>query len=449
MDDPYGCAGRILVLIVLFVISGIFYGFSAALSELSHSDREEEAKSGTDRRNTRIRKCLDEPRRFTNTVQLIGALNAVVLSLYEVPFFASLAAAHTSAADTGTDFIYFLYVCLFAFCLIVLMLAFTFFASRKIACAKPEKYVRRYVDFIWTVTGFFRPMAYLTTKFSHLIIRLRGIDPLADDSDVTEEEIISMVDEGHEQGVLQDSEAEMIRNIFELNDKDAKDIMTHRKNIVAVDGSMTLEETLPYILEQNFSRFPVFEDDIDTLIGILHIKDAMQCFRQESLHAKRVRDIPQLLRTITYIPETRSIDVLFRDMQREKNHIVVVVDEYGQTSGIVAMEDILEEIVGNIMDEYDVEEDPITKQADGSYVMLGMTPLEDVEDELGIEFEDEDNETLNGFLISKLDRIPSDKEHIEIECLGYRFRVLSVANKTIGRILVTKIPEQHKEQEDL
>jgi len=441
MDDPYGCLGRILVLIVLFIISGIFYGFNAALSELSHSDREEEAKSGTDRKSTRILKCLDEPRRFINTVQLIGTINTVILALYEVPYFAALAAS-------DSELIYFLYLLLFGFCLIVLQLAFTVFASRKIACAKPEQYVRRYIDFIWMVIGLFRPMAYITTKLSHIVIRTRGIDPLADEDDVTEEEIISMVDEGHEQGVLQDSEAEMIRNIFELNDKDAKDIMTHRKNIVAVDGSWTLEETMPYVLEQNFSRFPVFEEDIDTLIGILHIKDAMQCFQQEDLHSRKIRDIPRLLRTITYIPETRSIDVLFREMQQEKNHIAVVIDEYGQTSGIVAMEDILEEIVGNILDEYDVEEEPITKQSDGSYIMLGMTPLEDVEDELGIKFEDEDNETLNGFLISKLDRIPSDKEHIEIECLGYRFRVLSVSNKTIGRVLVTKIPEQRKEQED-
>lgn len=442
MDDPSGCLIRIIVLIVVFIVTGVFYGFGAALQVISRTDFE-----GNDSpAEYKAIKCFENPHRFVNTVQMIGIINTVFLALYEVPFFASLC-TQKHAGSLDSSMLYLLFTALFAFILIILTLVFTVFAPKKIGAAHSSRFIKRYIGFVWAVITVLSPIAFIITKLSHIPVRICGIDPLSTGNDVTEEEIISMVDEGNEQGVLKDSEAEMIHNIFDLNDKDAKDIMTHRKNIVSIDGDMTLENVLQFVLEQNFSRFPVFDENIDTLIGILHIKDTMQLYRQERLRNKKIRDIKQLLRPITYIPETRSIDVLFRDMQREKNHIVVVIDEYGQTSGIVAMEDILEEIVGNILDEYDVEEDPITRQPDGSYIILGMTPLEDIEDELSIDFQDEDNETLNGFLISRLDRIPCEKEHIEIPCCGYIFRVLTLDNKTIGRVLVMKSDENNIKEE--
>ena len=258
---------------------------------------------------------------------------------------------------------------------------------------------------------------------------------------VTEEEIISMVNEGHENGLLEANETELIHNIFEYGDKEAGDIMTHRKNIVAVDGTMKLKDALNYMLDQNYSRFPVYEENIDNIIGFLHFKDAVKANRDPKEQEKMIRELPNILRPARFIPETRNISDLLRTMQKQKLHFVIVVDEYGQTAGLVTMEDIIEEIVGNIQDEYDMEEEDIVELPDHSFIIRGVTPLEDVEDALDVSFGEDEIETLNGFLISVLDRIPADDEHIVINHSGYRFAVQSIQNKVIQKVHVSKLPE--------
>ena len=185
------------------------------------------------------------------------------------------------------------------------------------------------------------------------------LNPSSHEDDVTEEEIISMVNEGHEQGVLRASEAEMIHNIFEFGDKEAKDIMTHRKNLIAIDGELSYNDAVPFIIENNKSRYPVYLEDIDNIIGVLHIKDAFAFAQKNEVFRTSIKDIKGLIREVDFVPETLNIHTLFQKMQAKKSHLVIVVDEYGQTEGIVAMEDILEVIVGNILDEYDEEEHDI------------------------------------------------------------------------------------------
>ena len=258
---------------------------------------------------------------------------------------------------------------------------------------------------------------------------------------MTEEEIISMVNEGHEKGLLEANETELIHNIFEYGDKEAGDIMTHRKNIVAVDGTMKLKDALNYMLDQNYSRFPVYEENIDNIIGFLHFKDAVKANRDPKEQEKMIRELPNILRPARFIPETRNISDLLRTMQKQKLHFVIVVDEYGQTAGLVTMEDIIEEIVGNIQDEYDMEEEDIVELPDHSFIIRGVTPLEDVGEALGVSFGEDEIETLNGFLISILDRIPADDEHIVINHSGYRFAVQSIQNKVIQKVHVSKLPE--------
>ena len=233
----------------------------------------------------------------------------------------------------------------------------------------------------------------------------------------------------------------LVRNIFRYMDKDAKDIMTHRKNIIFVDGADTLENVLAFMLEENFSRFPVVKEDIDDIIGFIHIKEAMKCYLKENLRQVKVHELTNYIRPVAFIPETKNIDKLFKQMQANKNHIAVVLDEYGQTSGIVTMEDILEEIVGNIMDEHDEEEEMISTQIDGSYLVDGLTELEDLEELLGIKFEKDDYETLNGFLIDQLDRVLSEDD-TEIDIVkyeGHSFTVLSIHNNTIERVKIEKL----------
>lgn len=241
---------------------------------------------------------------------------------------------------------------------------------------------------------------------------------------------------------MQKEAAGLIRNVFRYMDKDARDIMTHRKNIIGIDGDMALEEALIFMLDEKFSRFPIYHEDIDEIVGIIHLREAMTGYLNPELRKVPIGKLSDYIRPVTFIPETKSIDTLFKEMQAEKNHIVIVLDEYGQTSGLVAMEDILEEIVGNILDEHDEEEEMILRQKDGSLIVNGLTELEDLEDLLSITFETEEYETLNGFLIAKLDRIPSEDEAGVVEEQGYRFTVLTADNNIIQSVKIEKQQEE-------
>ena len=253
-----------------------------------------------------------------------------------------------------------------------------------------------------------------------------------------EENILSMVNESHEQGYIEASEAEMISNIFEFGDKQAQDIMTDRSNITAIEAEMTLNDAMNFMLNESNSRFPVYKENLDHIIGIIYLKDAFRIARNRSLLDIPIGEVEGLLRTAHFIPETRNVDDLFKTMRATKLQMVMVIDEYGQTSGLVALEDILEEIVGNIMDEYDEDEGHIEQKANNKFIIDGMTPLEELEERFDISFGEVPVETLNGYLISKMERIPTEKDRFSITVEGYKFKVIEVSNKMIKKVVVEK-----------
>ena len=227
----------------------------------------------------------------------------------------------------------------------------------------------------------------------------------------------------------------MISNIIEFDEKEVMDIMTHRKKVVSIDASLTVEEAMQFAMQQQYSRFPVCDETIDNIVGILHIRDLMKYYISGEDKSVAVREIcgePYL------VPDTLPIDVLWNDMRTKKMHMAIAIDEYGQTAGLVAMEDILEEIVGAISDEYDVDEKMIIKQTEGRFLMKGMTPLEEVEEALNIEMNQEDFETLNGFLVSMLGHIPSEDEKAVFSYMGYKFHIVDVLDKMIRYVRVVK-----------
>lgn len=262
--------------------------------------------------------------------------------------------------------------------------------------------------------------------------------------DSVADEIINIVQESNQQGELPDSEAEMITNIIEFGDKEAHDIMTHRKNIAAIDASTTIRDCFDFVLGENFSRFPVYENDIDHIIGIMHLRDLLKIYADSYKRNHTILELKdEMLFEPHFIPETRNINTLFKEMQSEKVHMAVVIDEYGQTAGIVTMEDILEEIVGNIMDEYDEEEQLIIRSNDGSYIMDGYTLLDDIEDLLDISFEGEDSDTLGGFIVSRLEHLPEDNEQFDTWYGGYRFHLIEVENRRVKRVRVSYEPDDN------
>lgn len=259
--------------------------------------------------------------------------------------------------------------------------------------------------------------------------------------DSVEDEIVSMLSEGQEAGDILESEAEMITNIFGLDEKSASEIMVIRKNISAIEETKNLREALETLTRENFSRLPVFKEDIDHITGILHIKDAVRFYMEGGRQEQPISEIDGLLQKANFVPETSRINSIFKNMQAANSHMVIVIDEYGQTAGIVAMEDIIEEIVGKIFDEHDEVEYDIVKQSDNVYIVNALTSLSDIEDETDVEYDDEENDTLNGFLISLLDRLPENDVGTEIEKDGVKYKILTVEDKIIGKVRMEILPE--------
>ena len=331
-----------------------------------------------------------------------------------------------------------------------LLLAAIFVFAEAFPLPLGSHYPQPVADALWRPASLLQkavlPLTFVLRQLTALLLLPFHTRPGAEDDEVTEDEIISMVNEGHEQGVLDEHEAEMIQNIFELDEKEARDIMTHRKNINALSADTNLREAIAYMTGQTNSRYPVYDGGINNIVGVLHFRDAMVFHYRGDCDDVSIGSIPGLLRDVIFIPETRDISRLFRSMQAQKLQMAVVVDEYGETAGLVTMEDILEEIVGNILDESDEEERMIIPQQDGSFLMDGMTPLEDVGEALGVSFDEEEYDTLNGYLVYRMDRIPDEKDRTVIKARGYLFTIREVQAKTIKWVSVAKAPSEAPEE---
>ena len=442
-----------IVFIAFIVLDAVFYGFGSAIQNVNTGELEHQMEEGNKKAGKLLR-IVNRPTGFINSIQITTNLVGIVTGAY-VFKEAGRKLEQVLVRDHvySSQWLSFLSLFVVAVALIVLLVSFGIMIPKRFAARNPEKWGYGLLPVINTLMIPVIPFAWLANLVTVIVLKLFGIGMTSDNENVTEEDIMSMVNEGHEQGVLEAREAEMITNIFELNDKEAGDIMTHRKNLVALEGDLTLRQAVDFILNEGFnSRYPVYKKEVDQIIGILHMKDALIAVEDKKNADRSLWEMEGLLREAVFIPETRNINDLFKEMQSEKIHMVIVVDEYGQTAGIVTMEDILEEIVGNILDEYDVDEEYIIPSEDGSYLMNGMTLLEDVEKTLNMEFDEEDYDsydTISGLLISKLDRIPQEGEQTEVSVLGYRFKILQVKDKIIQSIRVEKevisAPENHED----
>lgn len=423
----------ISIFLIFIVINAILYGFGAAIQIVNKSIIEERVKDG-DKRSKRLLKWIDNPLKLISSIHI----STIIMNLIVGGYLIQVIGLSIEKTINYGNYIWIYWI--IAIFLLIILTVFGIFVPQKVATRNAENFVYAFYGIVLIILTVVFPFTYVITKFSNAIIRLCGMAPFDNDDNVTEEEIITMVNEGHEQGVLLASEAEMITNIFEFGDKEAQDIMTHRKNIIAIDGNNTINEAFSIILDESNSRYPVYDKDIDNIIGVLHFRDLMKLYADSTKKKSTLIDLKdELLYDAHFIPETRNINALFKSMQSEKIHMAIVIDEYGQTSGIVTMEDILEEIVGNIMDEHDEEEQFILHEEDDSYIMDGSTMLDDIEDLLDIEFEDKDFDTLNGFMIFCLGKIPEEDDDFKVEYSSYEFKILKVESKMIKKVRVKKI----------
>lgn len=444
MDDKY-MIESILLYIAIIVVDAILFGFGTSIKCINQAELEKKVQEG-DKKSIRINRIIKSQNKFFNILQIMITImgiivGAVILRIGKDLIRIFLTEGLKYSLIPAVEILIWI---VSGAILVIFLLSFGMVIPKKLSSKNPEKWVYGLLPIVSIISIPAYLLAFVIYIISTAVLKIFGIDLNEQNEEVTEEEIMSMVNEGHEKGVLLESEAEMITNIFQFDEKNAADIMTHRKNIVAIEDSLTLREVVSIILEENYSRFPVYRENIDDIIGILYLRDVLSCYDSDSFRGKAIIDIEGLIREANFVPETKKVNDLFKEMQSNKNHMEIVIDEYGQTAGLVTMEDILEEIVGNIFDEYDEEKQLIIAQPDGTYYIDGVTPLEDVEEILGIKFEKEEYETMNGFLISKLNKIPQQGEILEVIYDNYSFRIIDVEDKMIHMVRVEKLESDEK-----
>ena len=316
---------------------------------------------------------------------------------------------------------------------------------KRLGMKKTEKVARFTVGLVSAVAKVFRPIIWFLSKSTNAVLRLMGIDPKAEGEEVSEDEILMMVDLGEEQGAIESTEKELIENIFEFNNTTAEDVMVHRTDMVMIWVEDSPQDVIATIRESGMSRFPVYEEDADDIIGILSTRDYL--LNTQHPAPKTLRE---LLRPAYFVPESVRTDVLFRDMQSKKVHLSIVVDEYGGTSGLVTLEDLLEEIVGNIYDEFDPQEEKEIEQLeDNLWKISGSCPLDQVAETLDIEFdEDEESDTLGGLVYAQLSVIPKDGTQLEVEACGLHIKVTEITDRRVEWTLVSKLAPAIEEDED-
>lgn len=308
---------------------------------------------------------------------------------------------------------------------------------RKLVSAKPEEFAFFSVTPLKSLSYIFKPLTFLIIKTTRGLTRIFGVNPDAENSDVTEAEIRMLVDAGNENGTIELSECEMINNIFEFDDITAGDVMTHRTDLVAVEKREPLENVIKVAIEEGFSRIPVYDEVIDNIVGILYVKDLLQLLCEHELGDKTIENF---IRSAIYIPETTRCRVLFKEFKEKKTHMAVIVDEYGGTAGIATMEDLIESIVGNIQDEYDQEEEQIKIIDSNTYSLDGSIDIEDVEKLFDVNLPtDEDTDTLGGLIVDTLGRIPQDDETPTVVIGELELTVMLVIDRRVIRVKAHKI----------
>ncbi|MDE7030798.1 MAG: hemolysin family protein [Lachnospiraceae bacterium] len=448
MDDGGASACSVILFLVMLFVEAVLVGFGKAINLMNEKEIERRAEEEKDKKSILLHRIVERSTVYVNSIQMITTLIELVMGYFFLPRWAASLKRQLGGRaflqDVDDAVLGWASLILAAFLLMYVMLTFGFLLPKKIAQKYPDAWAYRFIRHIQFLRTALYPLTKIVAVSANGLLMLFGLRNTDEQSDVTEEEIISMVNEGHELGVLEAGEVEMITNIFEFGDKKASDIMTHRNNIMAIDSTTPFMDALGFMLKESNSRYPVYEENLDHVIGVLYLKDAMRIHTSDESLNQPIGTVEGLFREAVFVPETKNIDDLFRSMQSGKNQMVIVMDEYGQTSGLVTMEDILEEIVGNIMDEYDPEENHIEEKGENEYVIEGMTKLEDLEERFDITFGETEFETLNGYLISKLDRIPDEDENSEVAVDGYTFKIVKVEKNVIQSVLVRKV--EHTEQ---
>lgn len=445
--DPGSIILKVVLLFILTLLNAFFAMSEIAIISLNDTKIDKLAEEGH-KKAKQVKKLTENSSNFLSTIQIGVTLAGFLTSATAAQSFASMltdALAKTAVANViPLGLISGVSTVLITLITSYFSLVLGELAPKKIAMQKPEKVSFAVVPVLLFVSKVTKPFVKILSVSTNAVVRLFGLDPNADEEEVTEEEIRMMVDVGQEKGVIEDVQKEMINNIFEFDDIDVADIMTHRTDMACVDAEDPLADIIQLSMEEGYSRIPVYEEDPDNVVGIVYIKDLLKYIGSSLPEALHLKDV---MRKAYYVPESKRCGALFAEMTEKHIQMAIVVDEYGGTAGLVTLEDIVEAIVGNIQDEYDNEDVEISKINETTFTIDGVTDLEEVEEQLGIQFPEDDYDTLGGFIISQLGFLPQDGDMNTVEFENIRFTVLNVEERRIGKIKVEILPKPETETE--
>lgn len=395
---------QILLQIILIALNAFFAATEIAVISLNEKKVRALAEDGN-KKAVKMLKIIEEPTQFLSTIQIGITLAGFLGSAFAADNFAEVLSAAISKAFNlsadNTKIINTVAVVLVTLILSYFTLIFGELVPKRIAMKHKEKLANSVCGIISFLAAVLKPIIWFLTISTNAVLRLVGIDPHEKEEPVSEEDIVLMLDAGADEGSLDHDDIEYIKNVFKLDKMTAEDVMTPRKSVISISYDASDKEILEIIEDESYSRIPVYEDNPDKIIGILHACDYLLKRNEKNF------DLKSILHTPVFVPETVSLDVLFKDMQTDHNHLAVVVNEYGETSGIVTMEDILEEIVGEIWDERDEEIDEFKKIGDNTYKVLCTASLEDFREYFKLEDEEElDVSTVNGWITEITGIIP-------------------------------------------
>ena len=435
---------QILLLACLILLNAFFAATEMAFVSLNDAKISVKAKEG-DKKYKKIEKMLKNPSKFLATIQIGITLAGFLSSAFASDVFASELAkvlfdlTHAFSVTVWQN----ISIVVITIILSYFTLIFGELVPKRIAMENAEKFSKFSISVISVLAKVMSPFVKFLTWSTDVVSKLFGVKKESEET-VTEEEIRMMVDVGQEKGTINDDEKEMINNVFELNDKEVSEIMIHRTEMFALEDTMSVSEVSKKLIEgeYRYSRIPVYNEDIDNIEGILYIK--------ELLRANSNVKIKKLLKDTLFIPESKRINEVFKEMQKNKIHMAIVVDEYGGTAGVVTMEDILEEIVGDIYDEYDPVEEKYEKIDENTYIVDGQMSILDFEKLIGVKNIETEYDTVSGYLMELMDRVPTEEENHVIETDKLVFKIEEFDDRRISKVKVCKInvPKPEDEQED-
>ncbi|OIJ44760.1 hemolysin family protein [Rice orange leaf phytoplasma] len=421
----------IVILIILIALNAFFAACEISFISTNESKIELDIKKGN-KNALRVKKIKTKPTTFLSVIQIMIHIITFFQGNIVTSCWLRETEGHFSLHNIGIEAL-----------IITLSIIFGELIPKRIAMHAPSKIAYLFSGSISLIAWLITPLVWILTQVSNLFLIVFGLNPNKNSIQVSEDELRLMLTSSYQKGIIDKDENKMIQNIFEFDHTNISEVMRHRTEVVAIDVEITKKELIKTIQNEKYTRFPVYENSIDNIIGILHVKDIFNYLM--SSNPNKIFDLKKFIRKPYLVPDTKNTNEFFREMKKTKTHMAIVIDEYGGTAGIITFEDLIEEILGEISDEYDNEDLMIKEVAKNEYIVNGFADLEEVAEAIKLEFNTEDYDTLSGFLIGQLGRFPKPNDkNTEIIYKNFKFTILKHNDKVISQIKITKIDLQEE-----